>query len=115
MAGDVEGQRDLDSYHLGYLFQVVVDVVAHVSVGASLVSAGVLDDGQQVVGGVFGILIEDHLHFFRPLDYQLLTSLTTAVGDIAVFKVGLFQECHVNEAHATEIEAHQKHIAGEVK
>jgi len=63
VAGDVEGQRDLDSYHLGYLFQVVVDVVAHVAVGASLVSAGVLDDGQQVVGGVFGIFIEYHLHF----------------------------------------------------
>ena len=45
MAGYVEGQRDLDSYHLGDLFQVVLDVVAHVAVGAWLVGAGVLDDG----------------------------------------------------------------------
>ena len=44
MACDVEGQRDLDSYNLGYFFQVVVDVVAHVTIGASLVCAGVLDD-----------------------------------------------------------------------
>lgn len=45
MAGDVEGQWDLDAYHLGYLFQIVVDVVAHVAVGASLVDTGVLDNG----------------------------------------------------------------------
>lgn len=45
MTSDVKGQRDLDSYHLGYLLQVVVDVVAHVSVGASLVGAWVLDYG----------------------------------------------------------------------
>lgn len=45
MAGYVEGQRDLDSYHLGYLFQVVVDIVAHVAVGTSLIGAGIPDDG----------------------------------------------------------------------
>ena len=43
VAGDVESQWDLDSCHLGYLFQVVIDVVAHVAVGATLVGAGVLD------------------------------------------------------------------------
>ena len=87
VAGDVEGKRNLDAYHLGYHFQVVVDVVSHVSVGASLVGAGILDDGEQVVGGVFGILIEYHLHFFCPFDDKLLACLTTAIGDVAVFEV----------------------------
>lgn len=68
MAGDVESQRNLDANHLGYYFQVVIDVVAHVAVGASLVGAGVLDDGEQVVGSVFGVPIEYHLHFLGPFD-----------------------------------------------
>ena len=46
MTSDVKGQRDLDSYHLGYLLQVVVDVVAHVSVSASLIGAGILEIGR---------------------------------------------------------------------
>lgn len=115
VASDVEGQRNLDSYHLGDLFQVVIDVVAHVAVGASLVGSGILDDGQQVVGGVLGILVEYHLHFFRPLDYQLLSGLATAVGDVAVFEVRLFEKCHVNETHSSEIEAHKEHITGIVE
>lgn len=101
MAGNVEGQRDLDAYHLGYLFQVVVDVVAYVAVGASLVGAGVLDDGEQVVGSVFGVPIEYHLHFLCPFYYQLLAGLSTAIGDVAVFEVGLFKKRHVNEAHSS--------------
>ena len=68
MTSDVKGQRDLDSYHLGYLFQVVVDVVAHVSVSASLVGAGILDYGEQVFGGVFWVLVEYYLHFLCPFD-----------------------------------------------
>ena len=106
MTSDVKGQRDLDSYHLGYLLQVVVDVVAHVAVSTSLVGTGILDDGQQVVGGVFGILVEYHLHFLCPFDYQLLTGLAAAIGDVSVFEVRLFQERHVDEAHSTEIETH---------
>lgn len=45
VTGDVESQRYLDTYHLGYLFQVVIDVVAHVAVGVSLVGTGIPDDG----------------------------------------------------------------------
>lgn len=92
VAGDVEGQGDLDSCHLGYLFQIVVDVVAHVTVGASLVGAGVLDDGELIVGGVLGVLVENHLHFLCPFDDKLLSGLATAIGDVAVFEVRFFRK-----------------------
>ena len=115
VAGDVEGQRNLDSYHLGYLFQVVIDVVAHVAVGASLVGAGILDDRKQVIGCVLWILVEYHLHFLCPFDNQLLTGLTTAIGDVSVFEVRFFEKCHVDETHSTEVETHQEHIASIVK
>ena len=42
MAGDVESQRNLDANHLGYYFQVVIDVITDVTVGASLVGAEIL-------------------------------------------------------------------------
>lgn len=87
MASDVEGQWDLDIYHLGYLLQVVVDIVAHVAVSASLVGAGIPDDGQYIVGGVFGIFIEYHLHFLCPFYNQLLSGLAATVGDVAVFEI----------------------------
>ena len=87
VAGDVESQRYLDAYHLGYLFQVVIDVIAHVAVGVSLVGTGILDDGEQIVSGVFGVLVEYHLHFFCPFDNQLLAGLATTVSDVAVFQV----------------------------
>lgn len=41
----MEGQRYRDTDHSGYAFEIVVDVVTHVAVGASLVGAGVADDG----------------------------------------------------------------------
>ena len=87
MAGDIEGQRNLDSYHLGYLFQVVVYVVAHVTVDTSLVGARILDDGEQVVGSVLRVLVKYHLHFLCPFDNQLLSCLATTVGDVPIFKV----------------------------
>lgn len=115
MAGDVESQRDLNTYHLGNLFQVVVDVVAHVAVSASLVGAWIPDDGEQIVGGVFRGLVEYHLHFLSPFDDKLLACLAAAIGDIAVFEVGLSQKRHVDEAHSPEIETHKEHVTGEVK
>lgn len=106
MAGDIESQRDLDAYHLGCLFQIVIDVVAHVAVGTSLVGAWIPDDGEQIVGGVFRVLVEYHLHFLSPADDKLLTCLAAAIGDIAVFEVGLSQKCHVDEAHSPEVKTH---------
>ena len=87
MAGDVEGQGDCYSDHPGDTFQVVVYVIAGVSVGASFIESGITDDRKQVVALIFGVLIEYHLHFLCPFDYELLTGLAAAVGDIAVFEV----------------------------
>lgn len=115
MTCDVEGQRDGDTDHSGYAFQIVVDVVAGVSVGASLVDAGIADYGQKIVRGVFRVFVENHLHFLGPFDYELLAGLAATIGYVAIFKVCLFQESHVYEAHSPEIEAHQEHIAGEVE
>lgn len=44
VAGYVERQGDGDAGERGDAFEVVVDVVAHVAVGASLVCSGVADD-----------------------------------------------------------------------
>ena len=46
MAGNVKGQRDCDTDHSGYGFQVVVDVIAYVAIGASLVGAGITEIGR---------------------------------------------------------------------
>ena len=115
VAGHVEGQRDRDSDHFGYAFEIVVDVVASVAVGVSLVGAGIADYRQKIVGGVFRVLVENHLHFLCPFDYKLLAGLAAAVSDVAVFEVCLLQESHVDEAHASEIKTHQEHIAGVVE
>lgn len=92
MAGDVEGQGNLDACHFGYCFQVVVDIVTSVAVSASFVSAGILDYGLQIVGGVFGLFVKNHLHFLCPFDNQLLSCLATAVGDVVYFEVGFFRK-----------------------
>ncbi len=115
MAGNVEGQRDCDTDHSGYGFQVVIDVVANVAVGASLVGAGITDDGQQVFAFVLWILVKDHLHFLSPFDDELLTGLATSIGDISVFEICFFQKCHVNETHSPEKKAHEEHITSEIK
>ena len=115
VAGNVEGQRDCDADHSGYGFQVVVDVIAYVAVGASLVGAGITDDGQQVFAFVLGVLVKNHLHFLSPFDDELLIGLATAVGDISVFEVSFFQKCHIDKTHSPEIKAHKKHIAGVVQ
>lgn len=115
MAGNVEGQRNCYANHPGNTFQTVIDIVASVAVSASLVESGIADDGQQVVAFVFGVLVENHLHLLGPFDDELLTGLATSIGNIAVFKVSLFQKSHVDEAHSSEIKAHKEHIAGVVE
>ena len=115
MAGDIEGQRDCYSDLSGDTFQAVVNVVAGIAVGASLVEAGIADNRQQVVALVFGVLVEYHLHLLCPFDDELLTGLAAAISDVAVFEVCLFQKCHVDEAHTSEIKAHQEHITGVVE
>lgn len=87
MAGNIEGQRDCYADHSGDTFQAVVDVVAGVAVGASLIETGIADDGQQVVAFVFGIFVEYHLHLLCPFDYQLLAGLAATIGYITVFEV----------------------------
>lgn len=115
VAGDVESQGDCDADQSGDAFQVVIDVVAGVAVGTALVEPWVADDGQQVVARVFGVFVEYHLHLFCPFDDKLLAGLTTAIRDIAVFEVCLFQKRHINEAHSSEIETHKEHITGIVQ
>lgn len=58
MTGDVESLRNCYSDHSGDTFQAVVDVVAGVTVGASLVESGITNDRQQVAAFVFGIFVE---------------------------------------------------------
>lgn len=87
MAGNVEGQRDSYADHSGYFLQAMIDVIAGVAVGASLVGAGITDDRQQVIALVFGVLVKYQLHLLCPFDDELLTGLAAAVCDIAVFEV----------------------------
>lgn len=115
MSCHIKGQRYSDAYHLCYAFQVVVDVVSGIAVDASLVAAGVTDDGEQVIALVFRVFVHYLLHLFCPCDDELLTRLAAAVGDVAVFQVTFPEECHVDETHAAQVEAHKKHIAGEVQ
>lgn len=90
MAGNIEGQRNCNADHSGYVFQIVVDVIAYVAVGASLVGAGITDDGQQVFAFVLCVLVKNHLHFLSPFNDELLTGLATAVCDVTIFEVCLF-------------------------
>ena len=46
MAGSVHRQRDIDSDHVGYLFQIVIDVVADVAVCTALVDTFCFDNGE---------------------------------------------------------------------
>ena len=87
VTGNVKGQRDGDTDHSGDTFEIVVDVIAGVPVGTSFVCAGIADDRQKVVGGVFMVFVENHLHFLCPFDYELLAGLSATIGDIAVFEV----------------------------
>lgn len=115
VAGYVECQWDCYAYHLGYFLEVVVDVVAHVAVSAAFVEAGLAYDGEQVVAFVDGIFVEGRLHLAGPFDGELLAGFAAAVCDISVFKVGFFQESHVDETHTPQIETHQEHVAGEIE
>ena len=87
MAGNVESQRNCYTHHSGDSFQTVIDIVAGVTVSASLVESGIADDGQQVVAFVFGVLVENHLHLLGPFDDELLSGFSAAIGNIAVFEV----------------------------
>ncbi len=80
MTSDVEGQRDGDSNHSCDAFQAVVDVVAGVAVGASLIEFGIANDRKQVFALVFGILVENYLHLLCPFYNQLLAGLAAPIG-----------------------------------
>lgn len=79
MSGDVHGQWDIDANHLGDGFQVVVDVVANVAVGASRVRVRISDDGHEVFSRVLRVFVEKHLHLARPFDVEQLAGLTAAI------------------------------------
>lgn len=115
MAGHIESQRECEAEFLRYGFEAIVDSVCGVSVCGSLVAEGLADDWEQIVAFVFGIFVEELLHFARPFYYELLPRLVAAIDYSAVFQVGFFEESHVDEAHAAQIEAHQEHVAGVVE
>ncbi len=112
---NIERQRDANAHFLGYLFQIVVDIVAGISVGATLIRAGIPYDGQKVVGNVFKVFVEYELHFLSPFNRQMLPGLATAVGNVAVSEVGLAQIGHIDEAHSTQYETHHEYIAGVIE
>lgn len=87
MAANIEGQRNCHSDHTGNAFQAVVDVIAGVAIGTTLVEAGIADNRQRVVAFVFGIFVEYHLHLLSPFDDEMLSSFSATVSDIAVFEV----------------------------
>ena len=88
VAGHIKGKREVKSDHHGYAFQIVVDVVADVTVGIPFVGTGITDNGQKVLARVFGIFVEGLLHFLSPCYKESLTGLLTAIGDVTVPEIG---------------------------
>lgn len=115
MAGHIEGEWNGDAHHVSNAFKVVIDVVAGVAVGASLVGACVADYRQQVDALVFGVFVENGLHFVCPLDDELLACFAASVSDVAVFEVRFFEERHVDKAHASEVETEEEYVACKVE
>ena len=85
---------------LGYTFQIVVDVVADVSVNCAFAKTGICDYREKVVAFVFGVFVEDCLHLFCPFYGELLAGFASAVCDVAVGEIRLAEVCHVDETHA---------------
>ena len=115
VARHIHGEAHVEAEYAGYFLEVVVDVVGRVAVDAPLVGAWRSDDGQQVAAFVFGIFVEDFLHFAGPADGEALACLAAAVHHRAALAVGLAQKGHVDETHAAQIEAHHEHVAGEIE
>ena len=99
-------ERDVDVSHAGYCLEIVVDVVACVEIGISLVDCVAAYDGEEIASAVFRIFVEQMLHLGCPFYHKLLTCLAASVSKIAVAQVALAQKRHVDEAHAAEYEAH---------
>ena len=57
---------------------------------------------------MFGVLVDDGLHWLHPLDIEVLVGLATVVAYHATFQVGLLQERHIHKCHAPEIETEQE-------
>lgn len=115
VASHIKRQRDRQSDYSGNSFQVSVDIVAYVAVGASFVGARLPDYGQQIVSMVFWIFVQKSLHFGGPAYDEFLAGFVAPIDNAPVRKVGFLEKCHVDEAHPAQIETHQKHVSGEIK
>jgi len=104
VAGYVHGEWLLYAGFLSDGLQHDVDQPLAFAVLPSLAAVAALDDGQQVVGIVRGVPVDDVLHLLFPAYGELLSGLSPPVGQYAVAQVAGFEVCHVDEGHASGVE-----------
>ena len=115
VACDVHGEVVLESDERHDFFQFGVDEVLRALVLRTFVGRCTADDGQEVGGWRCRVFVEYGLHVFLPSHEHALAGLLTAVGEEAVCEVGLLEVGHVDEGHATGVEAEEEHVAGIVE
>ena len=103
MTGNIEGQRYVYTNHFCDSFQIMIDVIGGIAIGASLIDSVITYNWKQIVALILKVFVKNHLHLLCPLYYQLLTGLATTISNITVLEVCLFQKSHVDEAHSSEI------------
>ena len=115
VACDVHGEVVLESDERHDFFQFGVDEVLRALVLRAFVGCCIADDGQEVGGWRCWVLVDYGLHVFLPPHEHALSGLLAAVCEEAVGQVGFLEVGHVDEGHATCVEAEEEHVAGVVE
>ena len=98
MAGNVHGQRYVQSCQTDNFLQRHIDAADGITVLCPFIGTGVCNYRQEVTGGrILSILGDDVFHALLPLDGELLPGLSSPVRDGSVLQVRFFQIGHINE------------------
>ena len=93
------------------LFEVVVCEVECVFVLQYIVFVTFLYDGEQVAAFRRFVFVDYVLHTFLPSYGELLSCFSSSVCKDSVCQVAFFQERHVDERHASCVEAEEEEVA----
>src|SRR5574344_2438018 len=114
MTSHIHSQRSLEFQHRGKFFQTIVDQMKGIVILPPFIPF-FFDDREKKVCFVSRVFCNDFSHTLLPLDAQLLSRLSSTIGQNAIFYVCLFEICHVHERHASCVKAEHEHITCEVQ
>ena len=115
MTGAIHSKRNADTYYLGKLLKMVVNFISHTLVCIAFVGPRAGYYRKKIACHIFGILVQDKLHFSGPFYNKGLSRFASPVCHIPVLQIRFAQICHVDETHTSHIKTQHEHISGKIQ